>query len=83
MINITNWAYYPNPKYTHDESMDVLLNKDDLTIRLVLWKNFPDHERSVKKDFTEMNILGTGSISPHLKKNYYRQYKDAKNMLNP
>ena len=68
MINITNWAYYPNPKYTHDESMDVLLNKDDLTIRLVLWKNFPDHERWVKKDFTEMNIQNVPIYYPTSKK---------------
>jgi predicted helicase len=46
-------------------------------------KNFPKNirrdVRGYKKDWKDWgDFLGTGSISPHLKKNYYRQYKDAK-----
>ena len=69
MINITSWAYYPNPPtYTHNESMNDLLNSDNFRLRLVLWKNFPDHERSINKNSTEMNIQNVPIYYPTSKK---------------
>jgi hypothetical protein len=69
MINITSWAYYPNPPtYTHNESMNDLLNSNNFKIRLVLWKNFPDHERSINKNSTEMNIQDVPIYYPASKK---------------
>ena len=69
MINITSWAYYPNPpSYTHNESMNDLLNSNDFKLRLVLWKNFPDHERSINKNSTEMNIQNVPIYYPASKK---------------
>ena len=56
MIKITNWAYYPNPDKIEDRPMLEIFNDDQVRIRLVFWKFFPEHERSVKKDSTELTI---------------------------
>ena len=40
MINITSWAYYPNPpSYTHNESMNDLLNSIEELLTLIMSNN--------------------------------------------
>jgi hypothetical protein len=56
MIKITNWAYYPNPDKIADRPMIEVLNDKEVRVRLVFWKFFPEHERSVKKDNTELTV---------------------------
>ena len=56
MIKITNWAYYPNPDKIDDRPMLEVLNDREIRVRITFWKFFPDHERSVKKNNTELTV---------------------------
>jgi hypothetical protein len=69
VINITSWAYFPSPiRYSDNASMLDIFKKNEFTLRLILWKNFPEHERSIKKDYSEMVIDNVPIYHPTSKK---------------
>ena len=69
MINVTSWTYFPSPsRYSHNESMLDIFKKEEFTLRLILWKDFPEHDRSIKKDHAEMVIDNVPIYHPTSKK---------------